>query len=116
MWNPFKKKLPEPVGNVYELTPQAPAPKHVNLILPTVQSNVLLKRLKWVMHDGHIAIIWDFDSSGNCTLHYTDKITGETTGTGKARCSALRLATWKEIPEARRVGLTQVQAAALGYF
>jgi hypothetical protein len=41
---------------------------------------------------------------------------GATVEVARARVSEIRLARYLEIPKPRREGLTQVQAAALGYF
>ncbi len=109
-----------PAPNVYEITPKISlqdvvgTQKEVPLLVPAV-SGVLLKRMKWVMHGKRVAIFWDLDSSGNCTLHYVGP-DGSTVEVARARVSEIRLARYLEIPKSRREHLSQVQAAALGYF
>jgi len=118
-WAPKTPATPVPEPKVYELTPKIKTQEllgtgDVPLLVPAA-SGVLLKRMKWVVCRGRIGIFWDLDSSGNCTIHYTDAA-GATVEVSKARVSELRLARYAEIPGPRRVGLSQVQAAALGYF
>lgn len=112
-WNP--RTSVKPVGNTYTLTPQAPAPKSPEIVLPSGPTHIVLTRKKWVMWGDRIAIVWDFDVSGNCTLHLTNPV-GETVTVAKVRISEVRVARFLEIPEPRRRGLNQLEAAALGYF
>ena len=67
------------------------------------------------MYRGKVGIVWELDSSGYATIHLTDP-QGQTVDVERVNATELRLAKYAEIPAPRRVGLSQVYAATLGYF
>jgi hypothetical protein len=84
------------------------------LVLPTVPSNVMLKRLKWVDYQGKVAIVTALDSSGYANIDFvgTD---GLTTSSTRVNAGNLRLAQYLQIPECRRRDISPAYAATLGY-
>lgn len=122
MWNLFgmnKKDTPVPAETpapvVHEITPQVSL---VETRFPTLAkaSLTLLGKLKWVMHADRIGIIYELDAAGFAVVHYVNPATGQTVAACKVRCGELRLARFTEIPECRKVGMSPMYAATLGYF
>jgi len=123
MWNFLTRKFdpptpaaaepPAPV--VHEIIPQVSL---VETRFPTLAraNHTFLGRLKWVMHGDRIGIIYELDAAGFAIVHYVEPETGQTVAANKVRCGELRLARFHEIPECRKVGMSPMYAATLGYF
>ena len=93
--------------------------KEVKQVEQVVVSEILyveptiLKPLKWVTHQGRIAIVTDLSSAGTAVIHLVNSI-GETVSEERVAVGELMLAKHLEIPEARRPADPTI-SAGLGY-
>jgi len=82
---------------------------------PKVKPNLTFKNWRpnmWVIYEGKPAILFSLDSP--CIIHFVDPESGETIETTSVELSALRQATYDEIPQIRR-GISREAAKELGY-
>jgi hypothetical protein len=91
--------------------------------LIAVPTNSAIKRLKWVVGpDGKVGVVDsiypDLDPGGNpmlvAKIHQVNSL-GETIAVVATPVNQCRIATYAEIPQARRLSLTPAYAATLGY-
>lgn len=107
----FKQQLSSWIAKIQGTKKVEPV---ATLLIPT-EGSFLLKKLKWVVHNDQVAIVYELDRGGFATLHYVNS-EGFTVREGRANCGELRLAKFLEIPESRRIGMSPQYAATLGYF
>jgi hypothetical protein len=110
-WNPFKKKVVEPVEVVEPKTYEFPVVEHQ--LKKTIKVGEWRTGM-WVISDGKIAILHKIvDYSGE--VHYVNEETGETYLIKLVPLDSLTQAKYNQIPSSRLASFDREVARSMGY-